>query len=611
MLEIKKVSIRNFLSYGDYITELSFAGLGTTLITGEVIGSEAIDQADFNNGAGKSNVVNAILWCLFGKTMHNHNPGDKVINYFTKKDCVVTIEFEGGDTLTRTRNVGGHNDLLLMKDGEDVSLGTTTMQQEVLNKELELDWDIFCGSTFFSQYGKSWMEMSDQKRRQALEREFHLDRVMLYSEVAKEKLTKIELEQGKLQDIINNKRMMVDNTTREIERLEKAAVTFENNKLERIENANETLKALKKSRDELELIDTEALKIKWNKIQQILIKIGNEQKKNEEYQQDSQLMRIDVNNLNAEMLQIQKTIERWESQKGQICGNCEQPVKDSHIAAKIEEPKAELTRKRDQIKDIVYELEGRQTIAVEQNKLLGRAIDTVDQKKPTLTIHQAEVNNREYHSRCRNIGRQVEQIEKIKNEVNHYNDSVEDLRKQIRTYEDEIGDTSKKIKTFDKLLKHINYVYRAYSDRRKIKSYILQEYIPYLNERIAYYLNRFGLDLKLEFTNALGIKSNMWGYDFCSGGERKRMDVSIMLALFDLHGVMYGQQCNIVVFDEAERSLDASGVNILIDIIKNDIANKVDAVLVISHRNNMQGVFQSEIKIIREDRFSKISEILD
>ena len=89
------------------------------------------------------------------------------------------------------------------------------------------------------------------------------------------------------------------------------------------------------------------------------------------------------------------------------------------------------------------------------------------------------------------------------------------------------------------------------------------------------------------------------------------MDVAIMLALFDLHTIMYGRQCNVVAFDEAERSLDPNGVNTLIEIIKEDIADKVDAVLIISHCNTMHGTFQSEIKIVREDRFSKISEIND
>jgi DNA repair exonuclease SbcCD ATPase subunit len=98
----------------------------------------------------------------------------------------------------------------------------------------------------------------------------------------------------------------------------------------------------------------------------------------------------------------------------------------------------------------------------------------------------------------------------------------------------------------------------------------------------------------------------MWGYEFESGGERKRTDVSFMFAMFDLHERMYGRQSNIVVLDEVDGRMDDDGVASLINIIKNDIANKVESVLVISHKNLMKDVFDKEIHVKRTDRFSVI-----
>ena len=175
---------------------------------------------------------------------------------------------------------------------------------------------------------------------------------------------------------------------------------------------------------------------------------------------------------------------------------------------------------------------------------------------------------------------------------------------------DQIKTTGSKLAKLDKLLLHYNYICRAYTDRRKIKSYMLSEYIPYLNGRIEYYCGRFGLDLKIEFTDALGTKNEKWGYDSFSGGECKRFDVAMMFAMFDLHTLMYGRQCNIIVFDEIDGRLDIRGAEAFVDVLKTDFADKVDSIFVISQRPDMRGVLPSEIKIVSEDRLSRIAEII-
>ena len=129
-------------------------------------------------------------------------------------------------------------------------------------------------------------------------------------------------------------------------------------------------------------------------------------------------------------------------------------------------------------------------------------------------------------------------------------------------------------------------------------------------KQLRHYLDVFGLDVQIELTPALGITSNLWGYEFESGGERKRTDVAFMLAMFDFHEQMYGRQCNILVLDEVDGRLDDDGIDSLINIIKNDLAPKVKTVLVISHRNLMADTFSKELRVTRTDRFSQILEVV-
>jgi DNA repair exonuclease SbcCD ATPase subunit len=99
----------------------------------------------------------------------------------------------------------------------------------------------------------------------------------------------------------------------------------------------------------------------------------------------------------------------------------------------------------------------------------------------------------------------------------------------------------------------------------------------------------------------------MWGYEFESGGERKRTDVAFMLAMFDFHEQMYGRQCNVLVLDEVDGRMDDDGIDSLISIIKNDLASRVETVLIISHRNMMFDTFEREIKVTRKERYSYLN----
>jgi DNA repair exonuclease SbcCD ATPase subunit len=145
-----------------------------------------------------------------------------------------------------------------------------------------------------------------------------------------------------------------------------------------------------------------------------------------------------------------------------------------------------------------------------------------------------------------------------------------------------------------------------YHDKNKLKSLILTDLIPYLNNRLSYYIEAVGLDTKLEFNQYLQCKSDKWDYVWFSGGEKKRIDVALMFALYDLHSAIYGKQCNILVLDEIDGRLDKSGIQSFVEIIWKDFVNndqmtdRPDSILVISHKSEMFDAFPT--KIIVEKR---------
>lgn len=586
MLEIESVIFRGFLGYGDYDTHIKLDNLGTTLITGDIEGSS--QDEDESNSAGKSTIINAIIWCLFGRTMHKANPGDKVINWFIDpRTCRVELILKNGDRIIRVRNGrDGHDDLLYIENGVDQSLGTNKMQQEDLNRRLNLDCSIFCGSSFFTQYGKSWMEMSDQSRKKALEREFRIDRIQLYADVAREKYRAIEQEQEKIRIQINSYQLTINQLTGQVDDLMTASARFDTDKAAKVEAAQVTLKRLEESRDSIQVPDIDSLRSKWvavEKIQKVLA-----QKLQEIYKLEGE------QRTNASKLSYKKGfVAQWTAKNGKLCTECERPYDAEFVSSKTASPVQEIADLNARQTALEDEINTKQTKYREIEEL-------VEAKKPDKTIQDAERDKREWQRRCSSVSEQQKVIDRILQEVNHYDDSIKKIQDRITTTQAAVDVLLTKLKKFDTLALHFNYIYKAYSDRRRIKKQILQDYIPYLNERINHYLDRFELRLRVQFSDGMAISSNYWDYDFFCGGERKRVDVAMMLAMLDLHTLMYGKQCNIIALDEVDGRLDPKGARILTDIVRNDLAEKVDSVLVVSHRFDMRGALSSEIKVRKE-----------
>lgn len=607
MLELKSVEWSNFMSYGDYDNYLELDTLGQCLITGEVLGEEksAFNESGSSdikksNGAGKSTIPNVILWTLFGRTMHSANPGDKVINWFTGKDCKAKITFKNGDFILRTRNTEGHNELSYVKDGEEFAasvLSTSKNQQAELNKAFNLDWELLCGSMFFNQYSKPWMEMADQTRKKAIERVLHVDKFEYRAKVAKSKCDKLDSDVKKLRakiEELKRRQVYLDN---EVFRVTEARDKFDNGRSDRIASIAAAAQAAIDKRNSIELPNINKLQDKWDLVAKIRQKI-------ETMQNQANKNSRKIATIEGAISSVKQRIKTWKDKAGKICGVCEQSVPDTHTASKIEPLQAELDGKLAELAAESDALKANLTKIDAANKMLT-------DKSPELTMREANDIHREWKSYDTEYERLMNSAQRVHTEVNPHNQTLVELADLRRKCDDDIKLAEVEIERVEYLNRHYNYVYKAWNDRTKIKSFVFQEHIPYINRRLKHYLDVFGLDIQVELTPALGVTSNMWGYEFESGGERKRTDVAFMLAMFDFHEQMYGRQSNVLVLDEVDGRLDDDGIDSLINVIKNDLANKVETIMVISHRNMMHDTFPRELRVKRtgSSDFRGFSEI--
>jgi len=612
MLEIDTISWSNFLSYGNYKTDLKLSNLGQCLITGEVIDDDGVIGAiRKSNGAGKSTIPSVIQWVLFGRTMHSANPGDAVVNWFTGKDCWGQITFKNGDSITRTRNVNGHNELIVVKDGDEnrsvsETLSTAKNQQAKLARTFDLDWEIFCGSTFFNQYGKPWMEMSDQSRKKALERLLHVDRFSYYAKVAKGKCDKLDSQVEHANVKKSSLEREMNRLQVEIQRLTEAANTFTANKERRRQEMLAAAVTEEETRNSIELPDIEKLKSKWEVVRQIQAKINAQRA-------DANNIRSEADNLNSAISEHESTasacdnkIRLWKEKGGKICTSCEQSIPHEHVDNRIEPLIQKANSERTAANTIRDQQKTLRNKYAEMMKAVSNAEAIIAQKQPPLTIRDAQSIHEQWNRHNQEVLRLRKLAESIINEENPHYTSIQNAELRIQECQSEIQKIDEDIQRHEYLNKHYNYINRAYTDRNKIKSCVFKDHVPFINSRLKHYLDVFGLDIKIELTDSLSVTSNMWGYEFESGGERKRTDVAFMLATFDFHEYMFGRQCNILVLDEVDGRLDDDGIDALINVIKTDLANRVETILIVSHRNMMCDVFSREIKVTRKNRFSHL-----
>ena len=362
--------------------------------------------------------------------------------------------------------------------------------------------------------------------------------------------------------------------------------------------------------------------------------------------------------------QIRSAIQLWRDKEGRICSECEQEVPETHTASKIEpklaeeqnlsqqklDDQAEYTRLEEELEqlgrehkealatledqrdtqikifydksdadiaalhqkaavaDLAPRIEKLKAQKLELDDKVDNAEERLTNSTPDKTVKEAEAENAKQDLLVQQAERARQEAATIKREPNPHLDTIADLEGKVGAKQEELDRVNQELGRYNLVYAHLHYIYRAYGERRKIKSFMIGKHQPYFNTRLTHYLDSFGLDVKIQLTNSLGLESNLWGYDFQSGGERARTNLAFLFAVFDLHSGIHGRQCNVLVLDEPDHHLDEAGRSTLIDIINDDLASRFESIFIISHNNAFKDVFPSQLTVRRIDRLSYLDE---
>jgi len=634
------VEIQNFMSYGEPAQTLRLEDLGLVSIVG--INKDALGAC--SNGSGKSSIMEAIVWTLYGQTMRGYK-GDEVVNRTNKENCFVRLALEENNSLyeikrTRKVNQKRSNDLCLFIDGVDASQGTVADTQATIQTIIGMDFCTFTQSVMMWHGTQPFSKMTDKEQKEVLEDILQIDQLAKAKDIVKNKISK---GQESLKNL-TNRVLFLDAT---IEDLSLSISKLSSQDSQYAETIKQRRIALLTKKVDTELKINELykntgldklIKIREN-ISSKLEVIGNSRRHVQteklivarSFAEKKAALSKREGVVQGRIIQLQEDIKAFNTLAGKVCPTCKQEfhVETASSCMDIWAKEAERLRSQEigPIVNAQEALHGDEqselsALAIEESRInqeigtaqaeLQSADDNVRKRKATLQVvceleHQA-------------LGIQKE-LNQLDEEKNPYSGLIEESRKKRDDCEGERRSLTCKIDSLSFELSHLEYWNHGFGNSG-LKSYILDNVVPFLTEKAQEYADIVsGGDIRLEFSTQTKLKSgemkdsfqvkavNLKGADVYHGnsdGERRRIDIAVGWALADLAATRAKKPIYFRGLDEPFEHLDTVGEDLVIKLL-HKVLPRYETVMCVTHSAHLRDQFPKEVVVTFKNGFSKIS----
>jgi len=570
LIHFHNVRWQNFLSTGNVWTDILLDKSPNTLVIGE-------------NGAGKSTMLDALCFALFGKPFRKINK-PQLMNSVNQKDMLVETEFTVGKSRYRVLRGMKPNVFEIYKD--NVLINQTASVRDYQNyleqNILKLNFNSFTqivilGSSSFVPF----MQLPTGARREIIEDLLDIKIFTAMNILLKEKLQqnknnlkdikyKIDLEQEKLEvhqkyidEMQSKNKERIDSLKAEIEKSESAISRLEVD----ITNNNSSVKELQES-----VNDEESVQKKLNEILKIESKFEEKLKK------------------------LKKEIKFY--QDNDHCPTCDQDIDDEIKSKKVNQNESKILEVDEAFEKLQIELDRenqRLLDIMEINKQIQEFLEKVSDSN-----NQISSLNKYIKQLRTNIDTEVDDVSDLKDD----NKKVNDIKKQIKGYEKKRENEIHEKELLDvaaELLKD-----------KGIKTQIVRQYVPVMNKLVNKYLAamEFFVSFELNENFEETIKSrhrDSFSYASFSEGEKMRIDLSLLLTWRAIAKMKNSSNTNLLILDEVfDASLDSNGCDEFLKLL-NELGKETN-VFVISHKGDiLQDKFRSVIKFEKHKNFSRIA----
>lgn len=577
-VEFKKLSFCNIMSYGASGAEIDFqAGLNT------------IKAA---NGSGKSSILDALTFVLFGKPYRDIKLSE-LVNTSNGKGLEVTCEFRIGTDTYMIRRGLKPAVFEIYKNGKEMDmLSTKKLNQDEIDKLLGINLRLFKNIVAVAvTNNKPFLSLPIGDKRALIENIFNIDVLgSMCKDVKKRKTvnnTELDLKTTERRGVVNS----IEDNESYIENMRRYIASFNE-----VKDAN--LKAIRENIDKYRKeIDrrTKNLAIAESKIKELTEEMGAVPDRSV-----GESLNLEIGKAQSVIDNINNTLSRLK--KSRLCPVCNSPLDEGHARKHIE---GMLAEKKAMEKETLPGLMERyraysDTVKTYQEK--QSFIQTIRDKARTEEITRATLET-ELNKAKQNL--EKESGKACPASVDSYVEKLNALRAQSEELSKDIDALTEKILIDTQLIKILG--------DDGIKSYFFKKLIKVLNKSVNEYLAKFELkNTTIEFdeTMAETMTTNLVPrtYSSYSSGERTRIDMSILLAFFDISRQISNWSCNLLFIDELlDSGVDTAGIvcfiNTLNDMIK--LNTKKLCIYMVSHKlDNIYINISTCIEIKKEHDYS-------
>ena len=591
-IKIKELTVKNFMSVGNQTQAVDFGKQHLTLVLGENLDMGG-DDSGSRNGTGKTTIVNALSYALFGNALTNIKK-DNLINKINNKNMLVTLAFDKDGTDYRIERGRKPNVLKFYVNNQeqetaetDDAQGDMRETQKDLDDLLGMSHDMFKHILALNTYTEPFLSMRANDQRVIIEQLLGITILSEKAEALKELIRQTK-------DAIIQENADIEATKKSNEKIQTSIDSLLTRQTVWNTQRDNDVEKIGRAIVELENVDITAelelhAQLKTYIEQTARLKSLNKERAT----------------LESATAQAERSVKKYASElaalDGKKCHACEQDLHDhkhEELTATAQGHSVEAIKYFDKVTSDLNKLVAEISAIGEMSARPDTYYDTVEEALK----HQNNLKTLETNLVIK-VG-----------EIDPYQEQIDEL---LSTAIQDI--TWDHINELNTLKEHQEFLLKLLTSKDSfIRKKIIDQNLAYLNNRLTYYLDKMGLPHTVTFLNDLNVEITQLGqdldFDNLSRGERNRLILGLSWAFRDVWESLY-QNINLLFVDElVDNGLDASGVESALAVLKKMARERNKNIFLISHKDELIGRVNNVLKVIKENGFTSYAndvEVVD